>query len=161
MRRFLMSLLVAPCLVASLVACADEEGIGELASAALSPHVQTIRLAATAGDRDTALANLGTLRQRVAQLREGGQLSSAGAGTVLEAALDVERQLLLLPAPTRRGGDDGARPNTTSTADEDRKQNKEAEEVRKRAEEAAKEAEEEAKKLAEEAKKRAEDAKKE
>ncbi|MDQ3979121.1 MAG: hypothetical protein M3314_06150 [Actinomycetota bacterium] len=161
MKRLVLSLLVAPCLVASLVVCGGEEGIGEAASAALSPHVRAVRVAARGGDRDAALAHLGALRQEVAQLRRAGELSSGGAATVLDATLDVERQLLLLPAPARRGANDGARSNTTSPEKDDDAEDNAAEEARKRAEEAAKKAEEEAKKLAEEAKKRAEDVKKE
>lgn len=154
MKRLVLSLLVTCALAAFLGACGAQEGIGEAASTALSPHVQAVRVAATRGDRDAGLAHLSALRQEVARLRSEGDLSRSGAATVLEAALDVERQLMLLPAPARQGADDGT---TTATTGRDAgvDENKAEADARKRAEEAAKKAEEEAKKLAEEAKKRA------
>lgn len=159
MRRLVLYLLGAACLVFPVFACGTDEGIGEQASLALSPHVQTVRAEATAGDRDGALAALAELRQEVGQLRAAGELNERGASTVLEAAVDVERQVMLLPAPARPVAEEGGRSVTTSSGkDEDQK--KVDEEARKRAEEAAKKAEEEAKKRAEEAKKRAEEGKK-
>ena len=158
MRRAGPSLIAAACLVASLVACGSEEGIGEAASAALSPHVQAVRVAAAAGERDTALARLAALRQEVAQLRGGGELSGGAAARVLEAALDVERQLMLLPAPARPGVGDGGR--TTTSIDDDLDQRELEEDIRRRADEAVRKAEEDATKLAEDARKRADDARK-
>jgi hypothetical protein len=163
-RRRILSLSGAMAVAVALLACGAEDGIGQTASLALSPHVEDVRLTATAGDRDGALAALAALRREVAELRTTGELSGRGAATVLEAALDVEQQVARLPArlpgplpaPPQAGGGASGRP-TTPGADEARKI---AEEARKQAEEAAKKAEEEAKKAAEEAKKRAEDAKK-
>ena len=146
-------------LLVLLVACGQEgDGIGQSASAALDPHVQQVRAAATRGDRAGAARELTELRQTVADLRERGELSEAGAARVLAAAADVEARLgagatpatNVVPTTPGQGGTQA----TTRTA-------REAEdEARKRAEEAAKKAEEEAKKRADEAKKRAEEGKK-
>lgn len=157
MRHVLAS--VACSAVLALTGCGGSGGIGETASAALSPRVHAVRVAAEAGDRDRALAELAALRQHIGQLRAADALSARGARNVLEAALDVERQLMLLSAPGRDDEDDDDRPTaTTRTAPTPDERVKAADEARKQAEEAAKKAEEEARKAAEEAKKRAEEA---
>lgn len=139
-------------LLVLLVACGQGgDGIGQSASAALDPHVQQVRAAATRGDRTGAARALTELRQTVADLRERGDLSEAGAARVLAAAAEVEAGLGAGATPTTQvaptpgqGGTQG----TTRTA-------REAEDARKRAEEAARKAEEEARKRADDARKRA------
>jgi hypothetical protein len=77
-----------------LVACGQETaGIGAGASAVLDPQVQQVRASATAGDRAGVAAKLVELRRTVADLRQRGELSEAGADRVLAAAADVEAQL--------------------------------------------------------------------
>jgi hypothetical protein len=147
-RRFL-TLLVAGSVSVSMVACGPEEGIGERASAALVPHVHDVRSAVSRSDRQGALDELGELRQAVAELQRAGELNEPEAARVLQAAVNVERSLLLLPAPTHGGGVDRGEDDT------------EADEAEKQAEEEAKKRAEEARKQAEEARKRADDAKKE
>ena len=155
-----LALLVAPILLVPAGACSGEDGVGPAASAALSPRVQDIRAAATASDRDAALAGVAALRREVEQLRASGQLGDPQAATVLQASAEVERQLMFLPAtPTRPGGEGDVIVGPTSRGAEDQEA-KADEDARKRAEEAAKKAEEEEEKLIEESKKRAEDAKK-
>ena len=157
MKRRVLALIVAAGVAVTLGGCGSEQGIGETASAALTPQVQAVRAAAEKGNRDEALTKLAGLRHTVAQVRTTGDMSDQGAATVLEAAADVERQLALLPgAPS---GDNRA-PATTSVGGKDETQRKAEEDARKRAEEAAKKAEEEAKKRAEDARKRAEEGKK-
>lgn len=154
MRRRLLSLIVAgPLMVSS--ACGDETGIGEAASAALSPHVRAVESKAAAGDRQGALGALAALRQQVGQLRAEDEVSSREAATVLEAALEVERQLMSLPQPPPQEASDDTRPERTVPGGDEMEEWEE--EVRKRAEDAAKKAEEDARKRAEDAKKRAED----
>ena len=149
MMRRLGPLLV---LLVLLVSCGQEgDGIGQSASAALDPHVQQVRAAATRGDRAGAARELTELRQTVADLRQRGELSEAGADRVLAAAADVEARLGTgaTPAPQvapTPGQGDTQGPTRTA---------REAEDARKRAEEAAKKAEEEAKKRAEDARKKA------
>lgn len=131
MRRLILALLVAASLLASAGACSREEGVGTAASAVLSPRVQDIRAAATARDRDAALAGVAALRQEVEQPRASGQLADPQAATVLQASAEVERQLMLLPT-SRPGGEAGVVPGTTSgdAEDEDKKAEEDA---RKRA----------------------------
>ena len=143
---------LGPLVLLLLVACGQEgAGIGQSASAALDPQVQQVRAAATSGDRAGAVRELAELRQTVADLRQRGELTEAGAARVLAAAAEVESRLPAATtaqvAPTVPGDTRGA----TRTAREAE------EEARKRAEEAAKKAEEEAKKRADEAKKKAEE----
>lgn len=154
-----LGLLVILLVLLLLVACGQEgAGIGQSASAALDPQVQQVRAAAARGDRAGAARELAELRQTVADLRQRGELSEAGAARVLAAAAEVEARLAAgttgatQVAPTTPGQSDTR--GTTRTAREAE------EEARKRAEEAAKKAEEEAKKRADEAKKRAEENKK-
>ena len=155
MRRSPLAVLAALALALGMAGCGSEEGIGQTASAVLVPQVQAVRAAAEQGNRDEALTRLAALRQTVAQLRGTGDLGDQGAATVLEAAVNVERQLALLPAPARTTGPVATTPGVRT--DEQRQAEDEA---RKRAEEAVKKAEEAAKKAEEEAKKRAEDARK-
>ena len=154
-RQLLAALLAAG---VALAGCGSEEGIGQTASATLVPHVQAVRASAETGNRDEALARLAALRQTVARLRASGDLTEQGAALVLDAAVDVERQLAVLSGPAPTSG--SRAPGTTSAGVKDEDQRKAEEEARKRAEEAAKKAEEEAKKRAEDAKKRAEEGKK-
>ena len=149
MRRRLVAVLIAAGVALSAAGCGQGEGIGQAASDALAPQVAAVRTAAQTGNRNDALAKLAVLRQTVAQLRSSGELSEEGAAKVLAAAVEVEEQLGLLPAPVGGGP-------ATSAGVKDENQRKAEEEARKRAEEAAKKAEEEAKKRAEDAKKRAE-----
>ena len=163
MRRRVLALLFAGLLAVTVAGCGEDEGVGQSASAALTPQVQAVRSAAEKGNRDEALARLAGLRQTVAQLRTSGDLTEQGAATVLEAAVDVERRLALLPAPppsTAATGARGGSPGTTSPGVRDDDARKAAEDARKRAEEAVKKAEEDAKKRAEDARKRAEEGRK-
>ena len=157
MRRRLPALVLAGAVAVTVAGCGSGDGIGQAASAALAPQAAAVRSAAEKGDRDGALAELAALRRTVAQLRTSGDLNDEGAARVLEVAVDVERQLALLPGPPPAGGSGAP---TTRPAAKDDDLRKAEEEVRKRAEEAAKKAEEEAKKRAEDARKRAEEGKK-
>jgi len=65
-------------------------GIGQAASAELTPQVQQIRAAATSGDAAATAATLAELRRTVADLRQRGELSDADAAEVLAAAAEVE-----------------------------------------------------------------------
>lgn len=154
MMRRLGLLLLLPLLL--LVGCGQEvAGIGESASAALDPHVQQVRAAATSGDHAGAVQELAELRQTVAELRQRGELSESAAARVLAAAAEVEAQLDAGITPATQVSP------TTSGEREPTKNAREAEEdARKRAEEAAEKAEEEARKRADEAKKKAEEDKK-
>lgn len=109
-----------------LVACGQEAtGIGQRASAALDPQVQQVRASATAGDRTGADRKLAELRQTVADLRQRGELSEAGAARVLAAAAEVEAQLgpgttpTSQVSPTTLGQRDTR--GTTRTTKEDKK----------------------------------------
>lgn len=143
---------LGPLVLLLLVACGQQgEGIGQRAFAALDPQVQQVRAAATSGDRAGAARELAELRQTVADLRQRGELTEAGAARVLAAAAEVEARL---PAGTTAQ----VAPTTPSDTRGPARTAREAEEeARKRAEEAAKKAEEEAKKRADEAKKKAEE----
>lgn len=160
MRRRYLALILSTCLVPAMVACRSEDGIGEAASSVLAPHARAVRTAAQNGDRDTAAAELAQLRQAVAQLQTSGELGESEAAEVLQASLEVERGLTLLPAPTPPEDDGDGGPVATSGDEDDRddREEKDDEDAGKRAEEAVKKAEEEAKKRAEDARKRAEDA---
>ena len=153
---------LGPLALLLLVACGQEgAGIGQSASAALDPQVQQVRAAATSGDRAGAARELAELRQTVAELRQQGDLSEAGAARVLAAAAEVEARLAAgttastLVTPTIPGQSD-TRVTTRTAREAEEEARKRAEEAAKKAEEAAKKAEEEAKKRADEAKKRAE-----
>lgn len=144
---------LGPLVMLLLVACGQQgEGIGQSAFAALDPQVQQVRAAATSGDRAGAARELAELRRTVADLRQSGELTEAGAARVLAAAAEVEARLpastTAQVAPTTTPGDTRGTTRTAKEAEE---------EARKRAEEAAKKAEEEAKKRADEAKKKAEE----
>lgn len=157
MRRRLVAVLIAAGVALSAVGCGQGEGIGQAASEALAPQVAAVRTAAETGSRNDALAKLAALRQTVAQLRNSGELSEEGAAKVRAAAVEVEGQLGLLPAPAPAGGSSGP---ATGAGVRDENQRKAEDEARKRAEEAVKKAEEDAKKRADDAKKRAEENKK-
>lgn len=93
---------LAPLLLLALVACGREAaGIGERASAVLTPQVQQVRASAGAGDRAGAQRKLAELRQTVADLRERGELSEAGASKVLAAVAEVEARLAPVATPTQ------------------------------------------------------------
>ncbi len=154
---------VAPLvLLLLLVACGQEgAGIGESASAALGPQVQQVRAAATRGDRAGAARELAELRKTVADLRQQGELSEAGAAKVLAAAAEVEARLGIgTTSPTAPSQVAPTTPAQSNTGVTTRTAREAEEEARKRAEEAAKKAEEAAKKAAEDAKKRADEANK-
>lgn len=145
MRRRLVFVLLL------LVGCGQEgAGIGQRASAALDPHVQQVRAAATSGDRAGAARQLAELRQTVAELRQRGELSEPAAARVLAAAAEVEARLGAVATPATQ-----VVPTISGQREPTRNAGEAEEEVRKRAEEAAKKAEEEAKKRADEAKKNA------
>lgn len=93
---------LGPLLLLVLVACGQEAaGIGQKASATLDPKVQQVRAAATSGDRAGAARTLTELRQTVADLRQRGELTEAGAARVLAAAAaEVEAQLGSGATPT-------------------------------------------------------------
>lgn len=96
-----MRRLLGPLLVLALVACGqDAGGIGRSASAVLDPEVQQVRALATSGDRVAAQRKLAELRQSVADLRQRGELSEAGAARVLAAVAEVEALLGPATAPT-------------------------------------------------------------
>ena len=146
---------LAPLVLVVLVGCGQQgAGIGESASAALDPHVQQVRAAATSGDRAGAARELAELRQTVADLRQRGELSESGAARVLAAAAEVEARLEAGMTPATQVAP------TTSGQREPTRTAREADDARKRAEDAAKKAEEEAKKRADEARKKAEEDKK-
>ena len=87
MRRLTLSILV---LVAPAACGRGEAGIGQVASKQLTPQVQQIRAAVTSGDAAATAAKLAELRRTVADLRQGGALTDAGATEVLAAAAEVE-----------------------------------------------------------------------
>lgn len=92
---------LGPLLLLVLVACGQEAaGIGQKASATLDPKVQQVRAAATSGDRVGAARTLTELRQTIADLRQRGELTEAGAAKVLAAASEVEAQLGSGATPT-------------------------------------------------------------
>ena len=129
---------LTPLLLLALVACGREAaGIGERASAVLAPQVQQVRASASAGDRAGAQRKLAELRQTVADLRERGELSEAGASKVLAAAAEVEARLAPVATPTQAPppaqvstttpGQRDNRGTTRTTAKDDKKDDKEPE----------------------------------
>ena len=95
-----MSRRLAPLLLLVLVSCGQEAaGIGQRASAvARSPGTGRCGRRPTTGDR-AARRELAELRQTVADLRQQGELSEAGAARVLAAAAEVEARLSSLATP--------------------------------------------------------------
>jgi len=82
-----------------LAGCGEStSGIGQTAASQLGPQVEQVKAAAISGDRASAAAKLAQLRTSVTDLRQGNQLSEAGAARVLAAAAEVEAQLGA-PAP--------------------------------------------------------------
>jgi hypothetical protein len=94
----------AALLVLLLVACGQEAaGIGQRGSAALGPQVRQVRASASSGDLAGAQRTLAEIRQTVADLRQRGELSDAGASRVLAATAGVEAQLGTVATPTSQG----------------------------------------------------------
>ena len=82
-----------------LTSCGEStSGIGQTAASQLGPQVEQVKAAAMSGDRASTSERLAQLRASVADLRQGNQLSEAGADRVLAAAAEVEVQLGT-PAP--------------------------------------------------------------
>lgn len=102
-----------------LTGCGEDDSISDAATARLTPEVAAVRAAAEAGDRAAAEATLDRLRDMVAALTASGEISKGRAAGVLDAAGDLEAQLVLVPATTtttapppvvvedREGDDDG------------------------------------------------------
>jgi hypothetical protein len=122
--------IVAAAVLVGLLGCGGDTGIGESASARLTPHVVELRAAAASGGRAAAYEELAALRQAVSELRQGGQLSEGEAADVLAASAAVEAQLSsLTPSPslstpaTAPTTTTGANEETTTVAGEERKPN--------------------------------------
>ena len=82
-----------------LTSCGESRsGIGQTAASQLGPQVEQVKAAAMSGDRASTSERLAQLRASVADLRQGNQLSEAGADRVLAAAAEVEAELGT-PAP--------------------------------------------------------------
>jgi hypothetical protein len=97
------AVLVAAGLIAagSLAGCGEQDHrLPDEASALLVPRVEAIRSAAAGGDRATAQAEAGRVRQTLSDLRAAGTIDASEADTVLQALAGVEQQLGLLPEPT-------------------------------------------------------------
>ncbi len=91
-------------------------GIGQTAASQLGPQVEQVKVAAMSGDRASAATKLAQLRATVTDLRQGNQLSEAGAAKVLAAAAEVEAQLgtPTPPAVTTVAPTSGTAPAVTS-----------------------------------------------
>ena len=106
MKRRPFSLAVV---LASVACTGQTSGIGQMASKQLTPEVQQIRAAAASGDAAATGAKLADLRRTVADLRQQGQLTEAGASNILAAAADVA-------AGTGAGGAAGQTPPPLSSS---------------------------------------------
>lgn len=90
MRRLALGIVM----LLALAGCGDSSsGIGQTAASQLGPQVEQVKVAAMSGDRASAAAKLAQLRASVTDLRQGKQLSEAGAAKVLAAAAELEAQL--------------------------------------------------------------------
>lgn len=124
-----MTRRLGPLLLLLLVACGqDAAGIGQRGFAALDPQVQQVRASATSGDFAGAQRTLAEMRQTVADLRQRGELSEAGASRVLAAAAAVEAQLgpattstTQVPPTTSGQRDTRGTTRTTKKAGKDKK----------------------------------------
>lgn len=78
----------------AMTGCGEStSGIGQTAASQLGPQVEQVKAAVMSGDRASVAAKLAQLRASVTDLRQGNQLSEAGAVKVLAAAAEVEAQL--------------------------------------------------------------------
>src|SRR5215207_2342833 len=75
--------IVAAAILVGLIGCGRDAGIGESASARLTPHVVALRAAAASGERAAADEQLAAIRRGVTELRQAGQLSEGEAAEVL------------------------------------------------------------------------------
>lgn len=93
--------------VAVLAACGgDDPAVTGAARDALAPRVAEIRALAESGEPESAALELEELRTAVEELRAAGELTEEGARTVLEAAAQVESQLVLITTTTQPPPDD-------------------------------------------------------
>jgi hypothetical protein len=98
--------LLAVVLAALVASGCSRAGIGADASAILAPEVAQVRAAAEAGNRSQAAQALAKLKASVGELVKTGKLSDAQAQAVLDAATQVEANLVAIPVkqapPLRR-----------------------------------------------------------
>jgi hypothetical protein len=79
--------------------CGPPPALRQEVAAELRDRMTSIRTAAEAGDRARAEASLAELRRRVVELEQSGLVDDVRAAEILGAAVGVEAQLTLLPAP--------------------------------------------------------------
>lgn len=138
--------------LAMLAGCSETgaQSLGELAS-----QVQTIRAAASAGDFETVLQRLETLRSGAWEMFRRDELSQADLQGILAAADRVE-SLLPRSAPPPPPPADADEPPPADDARQAEEEAKKQEEARKKAEEEARKQKEEAEKQQQEAAKQEE-----
>ena len=113
-----MRAIVAAAILVGVIGCGRDAGIGEKASARLTPHVEALRAAAASGERAAADEQLAAIRRDVTELRQAGQLSEGEAAEVLAASADVEAQLASL-TPSSSVSTPGTQATTTTGASEE------------------------------------------
>ena len=88
-------------LLGSVGGCSEgRSSMPESASIELSDQIQEVREAATAGDVDTARAELAEIHTTVESLLSGGEISADDATRIAAAADDVSQHLALLTTTT-------------------------------------------------------------
>jgi predicted small secreted protein len=113
-----MKRIVLAVILVALTGCGTDAGIGEDASARLTPHAMALRAAAASGELAAAYEELAALRREVAELRQGGHLSEAEAADVLAASAAVEVQLSTLTPSSLMSTPETEATTTTTVTDE-------------------------------------------
>jgi hypothetical protein len=113
-----MRAIVAAAMLVGLISCGGDTGIGQNASARLTPHVMALRAAAASGERAAATEQLAALRRGVAELLQAKQLSEGEADEVLAATAAVEAQLTSLTPPSSVSTPQTQAPTTTRASEE-------------------------------------------
>jgi hypothetical protein len=121
-------LLLAGAMV--LAGCAHRGELSAEAGQDLQALAGDVRAAAESSDRPDAAAHLEELRETVQSWLEEGGIDDRRASLILDAALDVERNLALLPAPVEEPTEEET-VEPTPDEDEAKEEEKEEEEEEK------------------------------